>query len=615
LSKIVDEELVMRRIAIILLTLTLLFLPYIGSAQDETQDEQNYRSELLGLAFQHPADWIVQDQEATHTVTASSKADMEAVSGGKAPGGLLFSITISSFRVIGVERVEDFSAILKKVAQAPDAAPKAIRIDGNDGLVVDTVDSKQDVATRTVILSIGKRRVAVIRGVATVSSWTTGGSEGRFDDLVETLRFFPATGIPGGDTFGQVLWQLAADKLTDLVDVSVSGDGSRLYVTERTQGIWEVDANGTAYGVNKPVGMGAFGGTGLLRAGILYVADPVQHAIWTVNLEGGIVTLALGGRAGSERGAFGANSPQYFAFGLRGLLYVLDENEGGLRIQVFNRAGEWAATWDLTDGFATPIERPVISSDENGNVYLVGRNTPGIVKVNPAGKVVTTELGSDVLANSGAQALVVDRFGNFFVATADQGIFNLSADGKLLGIIGEGYDEAAPPKPGQLGKPVGMAVGEGGRVLYVADSGKYPQIVAFALNGNASLNATAGTREAREIIYGETVTGEIGEKTFIDLYKFNGKVGDVITITMTAGDGSKIDPYLELLGLTRQRVAANDDAKADDLGKTTAQIKSYRLPFNGTYYIRATRFGAETTSATGTYKLTLTLDRISKGKN
>jgi hypothetical protein len=602
----------MRHLLIILLIAGLATAPPAIAVQD---DDQTYRSEPLGIAFQYPAGWIVREQVATQTVTASSKDDSEAVAAGKAPAGLLFSLTISSFRVIGAERTEDFGAILQKIAQALDTAPLPTRVDGNDGLVIDTVDAKENVATRTIILSIGKRRVAVIRGVATVPSWTTGGSEGRFDELIGTLRFFPPPGKPGADSFGKVLWQLPADKLPDLADLAPGNDGSSLFVTERKQGIWHVDANGATREITRPDGIGEFGGIGVLRTGLLYVADPGNHAIWMVNVDTSTVTRFIGGRAGTEHGAFGAHSPRYFAFGAKGMIYALDENETGLRVQVFNRAGEWAATWDLSDVQSTPIDSPVISTDEYGNAYIVGRNTAGIIKVNPAGKLVDSTLGSDVLSNSGALSLIIDRFGNFFVATADQGILNLNSEGKLIGIIGEGYDESAPPKPGQLGKPVAMALSEGGRLLYVADAGKYPQIVAFALNGNTALNVAAGTHDAGRIIYGQTVTGEISEKTFIDTYTFDGKSGDVITITMQPGDGSKIDPYLELLGPNHQRIAVNDDAKATDLGKTDAQIKSYKLLYTMTYYIQATRFGSETTTTTGTYKLTLTLERMAKGKN
>ncbi len=601
----------MRRWLIIMLTAALAFSLHAAAAQD-TQDVQSYRSDALGISFQYPASWTIHEQLATQTVTAASKTDTEAVADGKAPAGLLFSITISTFRQIGAEQVDDFAAILKKIARAVDANPQPIRIGGAEGLVIDLVDAIQDVATRTAILSIGKRRVAVIRGVSTVSSWTVGGSEGRFNDLVATLNFFPPPGLAAADSFGRVLWQLAADKVSDLVDISAGGDGSTLYVAARAQGIWRVSANGTSHGVVKPDGIGEFGGIGVLRDGTQYIADPAHNALWVVLPDGSAASKLLGGQVGAGRGMFGLGSPRSFAFGLKGLFYILDENESGLRIQLFSRAGELAGLWNLPDVQPGAIEKPMISTDGDGNAYIIGRNSPGIIKISAAGKVVSTDLGKTALANTGPLAMIADRYGGFFVATTDQGILNLDNTGKLIGMIGEGYDEAAPPKPGQLGKPVAMALADGGRLLYVVDAGKHPQIVAFAINGNPGLNIAAGTRDAGSISTGATVMGQITDKTFIDAYTFTGAGGAVITITMRAGAGSQVDPYLELLGPKGTRLAANDDAKASDLGPLDAQIKSYTLPFDATFTIRATRFGAETTTATGTYSLTLTLERAGK---
>ncbi len=591
----------------LVLALTLSIVPRMALAQAD----QTYRSDVLGLAFQYPADWVVREQPQSQSIIAASKADFDAVAAGKAPQGLLFSISISSFRVIGAARVEDFPAVLAKITKM-DAAPSPITINGAEGLLLDSVDTAQDVATRTVILSIGGRRVAVIRGLSTIAVWTTGGGEGRFNELKDSLNFFPSLGRANADSFGRVMWQLPADKLTDFADLSVSGDGATLYITERAQGIWQVGANGTAHDISKPDGIGTFGAIGVLRTGSLYIADPTVHDIWVVDTTTSKIARLLGGRLGTGKGEFGENSPRYFAFGTKGQLYVLDENEKGLRIQIFNRGGDWVGVWDLKDVQPTPIDSPVISTDNDGNVYMIGRNTAGIIKINAAGKILTKNLGKDYLANAGARSLIVDRVGNFYVATADQGILNLSADGQLLGIIGDAYDEAAPPKPGQIGKPSALALAEGGKLLYVADSGKYPQIVAFALSTNGAVNVAAGTRDAGPIIYGQTVTGEINDKTFIDVYTFDGKAGDVITITMTPGDGSPIDPYIDLLGVKGMRLAANDDAKAKDLPPKSAQIKSYRLPIDTTYTIRATRYGRETTTTTGTYSLTLTLERVGK---
>src|SRR5258708_32231816 len=237
-------------------------------------------------------------------------------------------------------------------------------------------------------------------------------------------------------------------------------------------------------------------------------------------LVSGQATRFVGGNIGTDKGEFGPTSPQQFAFGPKGLLYVLDENVKGLRIQVFNRTGDWAATWSLNDVQPTPIDHPLISSDDEGNVFLIGRNTNGLIKLDTAGKVAKEEIGKDELASVIPLALTVDHSANLYVATADEAILKLDPAGKLVGVIGDSYDESAPPKPGQLGSPVAMALGSGGRVLYVADSGKYPQIVAFALNGNHALNLASGTRNAGTISYGQTLNDEITATTFFNNYSF-----------------------------------------------------------------------------------------------
>ncbi len=596
----------MRRLLTILLLLALC--PQLAVFGQEGT-KQDYRSDVLGLTFQYPADLTLHEQLPTQTVILASKADMDAVASGKAPAGLIFSITMSSFRQIGADSVDSFGPILKTIAQAPDVKPAAVRIAGTDGLTLDLADTNQDIASRTLILSVGKRRVAVIRGISTIKAWKDSG-ESLFTDLVDSLSFFAPPG--NEDAIGRVLWQLPAESGADFADVAANGDGTALFVTDHKRGIWQVSANGVSGDVMKPMELTTFGGIGVLRSNIQYIADAGSNTIWMIDPENPVPVALIGGKTGTGRGAFGPQSPKSFAFGATGAFYVPDENENGLRIQVFDRAGHFITLWDLSGVQSTPIDSPLISTDNDGNVYVIGKNTPGIIKLNGAGKVLSTDLGKTVLANAGALAFVIDRFDSFYVATADQGILKLAPDGTLIGVLGEPYDESAPPKPGQLGKPVGMTLAAGGQILYVVDSGKYPQIVAFGLNGNGALNVTAGTRSVGTLVYGPSVNGEITATTFIDSYTFEGHADDVITITMQADKDSKIDPFVELLSAKGNRLAANDDAKSPDLGPNDAQIKSFRLPFNATYTVLATRFGRETTSTTGSYKLTLTLEKGAK---
>jgi hypothetical protein len=589
----------MRRVLLVLLALALIANLNIARAQDS----QSYRNEEMGIAFSYPAEWTLRELTPAQTVTLASKADIEAVAAGKTPDGLLFSITISSFRQVGAQRLDDFTAVLKTIAQTSDLTPSPVRIGSMDGFVADTVDASQNIATRTAILSIGKRRVAVLRGIATVSAWTNG-AETRFNDLVDTLNFFPPTVRAAPDALGQVLWQLPADQLKDIVDIAVSGDGAMLYVTDRTQGIWQVNANGRAGAVVKPAGISTFTGIGVLRAGLEYIADPGSSAIWVAGSDTREAAKFIGGQPDVRAGIFAADSPQYFTFGSRGQVYVLDQDQKGTRIHVFDKAGVFMTTWDLPND--PPISNARISSDASGNIYVLGSNTQGIIKLNANGKIISTTLGKEVLENSGASSIDVDRFDSIYVATADQGVLKLDDKGKLMGVIGEGYDESAPPKPGQLGKPIATALAEGGKAIYVLDAGKYPQLVAFALNGDTALNLAAGTRDAGPITYDQTLTGEITEKSFMDVYVLNGTKGDEVAVTMTANSGSNLDPYVDIVAPRNVRLAANDDARSVDLGPKDARLV-VRLPATAVYFIRATRFGRETTNTTGTYNLKVTL--------
>lgn len=88
-------------------------------------------------------------------------------------------------------------------------------------------------------------------------------------------------------------------------------------------------------------------------------------------------------------------------------------------------------------------------------------------------------------------------------------------------------------------------------------------------------------------------------------YTFEGKAGDSITLTLRSAE---FDAYLELLGVDGKPLAVNDDAgvPSESLSATDAQIAAFRLPADGRYTVRVTRFGRETArGAFGSYALQL----------
>jgi mono/diheme cytochrome c family protein len=127
---------------------------------------------------------------------------------------------------------------------------------------------------------------------------------------------------------------------------------------------------------------------------------------------------------------------------------------------------------------------------------------------------------------------------------------------------------------------------------------------------------TAGTRINVEGIldYGTVVFAE-NPTTLLEAgdfhgYEFDGKAGGIVTITMTAPSCGAPDTLLDLFGPEDANgnrgtsLVENDDAFLTAC-LLDSQIKSFRLPVDGTYLIAATSFLQE---GGGHYKLQLTCD-------
>lgn len=102
------------------------------------------------------------------------------------------------------------------------------------------------------------------------------------------------------------------------------------------------------------------------------------------------------------------------------------------------------------------------------------------------------------------------------------------------------------------------------------------------------------------IAYEQTISGFLGEGEFRQLYVFEGRQGEVITISMVTVEGD-LDPYLVLVDQSGRGVTYSDD---EGNGKS-ALISVFELPSSGQYFIIATRFGHEHGLTGGTYELSL----------
>ena len=103
-----------------------------------------------------------------------------------------------------------------------------------------------------------------------------------------------------------------------------------------------------------------------------------------------------------------------------------------------------------------------------------------------------------------------------------------------------------------------------------------------------SLDYRSAMEGAAALVSGERVSGSIGAGKHFDLYAFDGKAGDVVTVSMVATAG-RLDTVLALLDPQGFRLADNDDAI---VGETTdSLIREQVLPEEGRYYILATHYG------------------------
>jgi hypothetical protein len=107
-----------------------------------------------------------------------------------------------------------------------------------------------------------------------------------------------------------------------------------------------------------------------------------------------------------------------------------------------------------------------------------------------------------------------------------------------------------------------------------------------------------------QIAYGETVTGEISNEAYFNIWVFSGQSGDNIVASMQA-DESNLDPLLILLDEDRIPLAEHDDIVQ---GVQRDSLLEFTLPEDGYYAIVATRFDQATGNSVGNYELSLTLE-------
>ena len=123
----------------------------------------------------------------------------------------------------------------------------------------------------------------------------------------------------------------------------------------------------------------------------------------------------------------------------------------------------------------------------------------------------------------------------------------------------------------------------------------------------SSVPATLTALNAEVLPYNDQTEDVINDVAPVDLYRFSGKTGELVTITMTAlTPSSQLDPYLILMDGDLNELAANDDTAAT----RDARIVQYRLPKDSEYLVLASRSNLGSGTTSGSYRLSLTVGEI-----
>jgi hypothetical protein len=132
---------------------------------------------------------------------------------------------------------------------------------------------------------------------------------------------------------------------------------------------------------------------------------------------------------------------------------------------------------------------------------------------------------------------------------------------------------------------------------------------ATAAGGGFNLRVTSTPSRnftTQNVSYNNTYQGAISDDQPLSFYRFSGKTGELVTISMNASSGD-LNAYLILMDNDLNELTSNDDVST----RRDSRITQYRLPKDGEYVIVASRSGLAAGASAGSYELEITAGEIS----
>lgn len=316
------------------------------------------------------------------------------------------------------------------------------------------------------------------------------------DRIVVTLAGSDEDG-PGDGTGATARFAAPSGITLDRASVAYVVDGNRIRRISPTGDVTTIagtDEPGFADGplmaarFDTPLGIAVDG------AGTLYIADTANHRIRTISPAGIVTTLAGSGLPGSADGAgAGAqfNAPYDVAVDAAGMVYVADalnhrirriSPEGVVTTLAGDPASEPESGYVDGPGAVARFSFPNgIAIDAAGTLYVADTYNARIRAISPSGEVRTVagsgedgDLDGPAVAARFADpaAIAVASDGALYVVDKSHRVRLISPDGLVSTLAGSGAPGFAggPAATAQFDYPEGLAVNDAGAV-YIADTG------------------------------------------------------------------------------------------------------------------------------------------------
>jgi sugar lactone lactonase YvrE len=375
-----------------------------------------------------------------------------------------------------------------------------------------------------------------------------GGTQGSTDGVGTAAKFYKPTAV-AFDTLGNLFvtdsWNCSIRKITTDGTVTTFAGGS----------YGNVNGVGTAAKFNWPYALS------IDSSNNIYVADPEIHAIRQISSSAVVTTFAGGTQGYTNATGTSAqfNTPFGIAVDRLDNIIVLDSYNNSIRkisslAEVTSLYDNTSRDKDGTGRFAQFAYPTSLTSDRDGNIYIVDQNNYRIRKMSPSG-VVTTLAGSTsgnvdgvgtAAKFAGLSGITIDQLSNLYVTdTTNNNIRKITPDGTVTTLAGGTQGSAdGTGSSAQFYSPRGI-IADSENNLYVADALNHSirkvtsgGVVTTIAGGTTGTADGIGTAAQFALPYGITIDTS-GNLFVVDFSSSTiRKISPTAVVTTFAGSGA-----------------------------------------------------------------------------